>query len=77
MWPNPQKTADLVIFTKKILDWNFHFLCSDYKEARFYTTYYAVFKGIKLVLEDPGVIYASNVENKKAFHNILLVIFKN
>ena len=28
MWPNPQKTADLVSFTEEILNWNLHFLCS-------------------------------------------------
>ena len=27
MWPNPQKTADLVTFTKEILNENLHFLC--------------------------------------------------
>ena len=29
MWPNPQKTADLVIFTEEILKEKLHFLCSD------------------------------------------------
>ena len=29
MWPNPQKTADLVIFTEEILNGNLHFLCSE------------------------------------------------
>ena len=29
MWPNPQKTADVVTFTEEILNGNFHFLCSD------------------------------------------------
>ena len=28
-WPNPQKTADLVIFTEEILKEKLHFLCSD------------------------------------------------
>ena len=28
MWPNPQETADLVIFTEKILNGKFHFLRS-------------------------------------------------
>ena len=28
MWPNPQETADLVTFTKEILNVKFHFLCS-------------------------------------------------
>ena len=28
MWPNPQKTADLVTFTEEILNWKLHFLCS-------------------------------------------------
>ena len=29
MWPNPQFSADLVIFTEEILDGKLHFLCSD------------------------------------------------
>ena len=29
MWPNPQETADLVIFTEEILDRKLHFFCSD------------------------------------------------
>ena len=29
MWPNPQKTADLVAFTEKIRNGKFHFLCSE------------------------------------------------
>ena len=29
MWPNPQKTADLVTFTEEILSGKLHFLCSD------------------------------------------------
>ena len=29
MWPNPQKTADLVIFTEEILNGNLHFLYSE------------------------------------------------
>ena len=28
MWPDPQKTADLVTFTKEILNGKLHFLCS-------------------------------------------------
>ena len=32
MWPNPQKTADLVIFTEKILNGKFYFLCSDWSK---------------------------------------------
>ena len=28
MWPNPQKTADLVTFTEEILNGKLHFLCS-------------------------------------------------
>ena len=28
MWPIPQKTADLVAFTEKIVSGNFIFLCS-------------------------------------------------
>ena len=28
MWPNPQFPADLVTFTKEILKWKLHFLCS-------------------------------------------------
>ena len=28
MWPNPQKTADLVTFTEDILNGKLHFLCS-------------------------------------------------
>ena len=28
MWPNPQETADLVIFTEEILNGKRHFLCS-------------------------------------------------
>ena len=32
MWPNPQKTADLVTFTKEILNGNFYFLyCARWK----------------------------------------------
>ena len=30
MWPNPQKTADLVKFTEEILNEKLHFLCSVY-----------------------------------------------
>ena len=29
MWPNPQFSADLVTFTKEILDGKLHFLCID------------------------------------------------
>ena len=29
MWPDPQKTADLVTFTEEILNGKIHFLCSD------------------------------------------------
>ena len=50
--------------------------CSDYKEACFYLTYCTVFKGVKLVLENPGGIHASYFENKKAFLSILIIIFK-
>ena len=28
MWPNPQETANLVTFTKEILNEKLHFLCS-------------------------------------------------
>ena len=28
MWPNPQETADLVLFTGEILNGKLHFLCS-------------------------------------------------
>ena len=28
MWPNPQETVDLVIFTEKILDEKLYFLCN-------------------------------------------------
>ena len=28
MWPDPQGTADLVIFTEEILNAKLHFLCS-------------------------------------------------
>ena len=30
MWPNPQKTADLVTFIEEILQRKLHFLCSEY-----------------------------------------------
>ena len=29
MWPNPQETADLVTFTKEILNGKIHFLCNE------------------------------------------------
>ena len=29
MWPNPQFSADLVIFTEEIINGKLHFLCSD------------------------------------------------
>ena len=29
MWPNPQKTADLVAFTEEAFNGKLHFLCSD------------------------------------------------
>ena len=29
MWPNPQKTADLVTIIEEILNGKFHFLCND------------------------------------------------
>ena len=29
MWPNPQETVDLVIFTEEILNGKLPFLCSD------------------------------------------------
>ena len=29
MWPNPQISADLVLFTEEILNGKLHFLCSD------------------------------------------------
>ena len=28
MWPDPQETADFVIFTEEILNGKLHFLCS-------------------------------------------------
>ena len=31
MWVNPQETADMVIFTEKILNGKLHFLCSENK----------------------------------------------
>ena len=31
MWPNPQETADLVTFTKVILNEKLHFLCKNQK----------------------------------------------
>ena len=31
MWANPQETADMVIFTEKILNGKLHFLCSENK----------------------------------------------
>ena len=31
MWPNPQKTVDLVAFTEEILNGKLHFLCSAQK----------------------------------------------
>ena len=30
MWPNPQKTVDLVTFTEEILNGKLHFLCSEW-----------------------------------------------
>ena len=35
MWPNPQKTADLVTFTVEILNGKLHFLCSDHSRSVF------------------------------------------
>ena len=29
MWPNPQETVDLVIFTEEMLNEKLHFVCSD------------------------------------------------
>ena len=29
MWPNPQETADLVIFTEETLNGRLYFLCSE------------------------------------------------
>ena len=29
MWPNPQETADLVTFTREIINGKLHFLCSE------------------------------------------------
>ena len=29
MWPNPQKTTNLVTFTEEILNGKLHFLCSE------------------------------------------------
>ena len=45
MWPNPQETADLVIFTEEILNGKLHFLCSAEKleiwlTKSFYLTWY-------------------------------------
>ena len=37
MWPNPQFPADLVTFTKKILQGKLHFLCS---VLAYYSEYY-------------------------------------
>ena len=33
MWPNPQETADLITFTKIILNGKLHFLCSDWRRG--------------------------------------------
>ena len=33
MWPNPQETADLVTFTKEILNGQLHFLCTHLIES--------------------------------------------
>ena len=46
MWPNPQFPADLLTFTKEILNGKLHFLCSD-----------AAFVYLKVV----GLIYFSVV----------------
>ena len=32
MWPNPQKTVDLVTFTEEIDNAKLYFLCSEMKE---------------------------------------------
>ena len=37
MWPNPQKTADLVTFTEEILKEKLHFLCSVSKRYKIAT----------------------------------------
>ena len=34
MWPNPQKTADLVTFSEEILNEKLHFLSSEYSELK-------------------------------------------
>ena len=33
MWPNPQKTSDLVTFTEEILNRKLHFLCSGHEKG--------------------------------------------
>ena len=35
MWPNPQETEDLVLFTEEILNGKFLFLCSIYHNNNF------------------------------------------
>ena len=35
MWPNPKETADLVTFTKEILNGKLHFLCGVIVKAMF------------------------------------------
>ena len=31
MWPNPQETADLLVFTEEILNEKLHLLCSYFR----------------------------------------------
>ena len=52
MWPNPQETVDLAIFTKEILNEILHFLCS----GVFLLTHYRLMfqKGLKSVKKTNG-----------------------
>ena len=59
MWPNPQKTADLVTFTEEILNGKLHFcavLISDMITDMYKNNFLRDFEKRNLVIQNPMVI---------------------
>ena len=46
MWPNPQKTADLIIVTEEILNGKLHFLCSVWETEDFTKKYTSIYNNM-------------------------------
>ena len=61
MWPDPQETTDLVIFTEEILNAKFHFLCSylsSFKILYVSMGHYSIYSGMQR-----NILYYMRKEN--------------